>query len=1503
MSERPCFPFRGGPPRAPNEPRFPAARQQPWPEPGRGRAWPSWRPLSAETLGDAERATSPGLPFQSLGRAQDLFRGFTSLSQFEACGRGDHHSTQRCALIPGRGILGRGISSNLLRGFKHEVEQAAGDTFPSRATLQWSYEQGRGRGTGPEPSLSNIEELESHVKSLEIGQSLQGRGRFQTSSPVLSSGGYQLSVGTAEKKICGFRGRGTGPEPSLSNTEELESHMKSLEIGQSLQGRGRLQTTSPVLSSGGRQFSVGTAEKEICGESVVMKGSSGKPISLAVNHIKISCRNRAVYQYHVTFSPDVECRNIRFGMLKEHQTVTGRVIAFDGAILYLPVKLPEVINLKSQRRTDGTEVDIKIQMTKVLQPNSNLCIPYYNVIFRRVLRILDLKLIGRNFYDPTNAHFLPQYRLQIWPGYSARIRRTDGGLMLMVDLSHKVIRNESVIDVMQAIYQKNSENFQDDCMKQLVGSTIMTKYNNRTYRIDDIDWDKDPTSSFQMTDGKDVTFCEYYSKTYGISIQDLKQPLLVHRIKQKQGPQGQLIQNEILLVPELSFMTGIPDQMRKDMRAMKDLSTEVNLSPEQHQLALRKLLNNIKKNASAEEELALWGLIIDDDLHKTEGRVLPTEKIILRQKSLPSGPDVNWSKEIVREKVISAVPIHSWALFFPKKNAMHAKDLIGFMSKTAEPMGITFVQPAFIELKDDRIQTYIRTLQSHLESNSSVKIVVCIVTGNRDDLYHAIKKLCCVQNPVPSQVINARTVSPTQRLRSICQKILLQINCKLGGELWAVDIPLKHLMVVGMDVYHDPIRGKQSVVGFVASLNKAMTKWFSRVVFQMPNQEIVDGLKMCMVASLKKYYEVNHCLPEKIAVYRDGVSDSQLSTVSDYEIPQLLKCFEVFSDYHPKMMVIVVQKRIGSNFYAKSETGKLEVPPPGTVLDHTITSKEWTDFFLLSHTVRQGCGIPTHYVCVFNSLNLNPDHIQRLTFKLCHLYWNWSGTVRVPAPCKSIPYLLVTGWATASTRGQLFKMSPWHGLHRLSLTCGLAFLLGVVGAQGNGTVLPTAFLHDILDRYGDEQVLALHQLKALLNRLDVGVGSPRADNHNLSKCFSSSEIFTVHNLSNSSRIDSAVFTHICPTILQQLESGACTLENQENEEDEEAVGLKPTTAEVWGYGFLCVTIISLCSLLGACVVPFMRKTFYKRLLLYFIALAIGTLYSNALFQLIPEAFGFDPKKADYVSKSVVVFGGFYLFFFTEKILKMLLKPKQKGGEKSHGRCCPEQLASRGEQEDGVMEKLQNGDLRLGQCGHSEDCEQQSLAAGEAVGTRTLSVQDLQRSQRGDCYWLKGSQYSDIGTLAWMITLSDGLHNFIDGLAIGASFTVSVFQGISTSVAILCEEFPHELGDFVILLNAGMSLQQALFFNFLSACCCYIGMIFGILAGSHFSPNWIFALAGGMFLYIALADMFPEMNEVSKGEDGEESTSLIVFGIQNAGLLTGFTIMLLLTMYSGAIQIG
>lgn len=96
------------------------------------------------------------------------------------------------------------------------------------------------------------------------------------------------------------------------------------------------------------------------------------------------------------------------------------------------------------------------------------------------------------------------------------------------------------------------------------------------------------------------------------------------------------------------------------------------------------------------------------------------------------------------------------------------------------------------------------------------------------------------------------------KLRSITQKIALQMNCKLGGELWALKIPMTSLMVCGMDVYHDSINKKNSVVGFVSSLNTTLTRWFSQAMFQKAGDEIVHTIKMALLESIKKYSEVSN---------------------------------------------------------------------------------------------------------------------------------------------------------------------------------------------------------------------------------------------------------------------------------------------------------------------------------------------------------------------------------------------------------------------------------------------------------------------------------------------------------------------------------------------------------------------------------------------------------------------------------------------------------------------
>ncbi|XP_077996720.1 metal cation symporter ZIP14-like [Glandiceps talaboti] len=157
--------------------------------------------------------------------------------------------------------------------------------------------------------------------------------------------------------------------------------------------------------------------------------------------------------------------------------------------------------------------------------------------------------------------------------------------------------------------------------------------------------------------------------------------------------------------------------------------------------------------------------------------------------------------------------------------------------------------------------------------------------------------------------------------------------------------------------------------------------------------------------------------------------------------------------------------------------------------------------------------------------------------------------------------------------------------------------------------------------------------------------------------------------------------------------------------------------------------------------------------------------------------------------------------------------------------------------------------------------------------------------------------SDVGegiaSVAWMVIMGDGLHNFTDGLAVGAAFADNLTGGISTSIAIFCHELPHELGDFAILLSSGMSVRLAVMYSLLSSLLSYIGMFIGITLSNYTEASlWIFALAGGMFLYIALVDMLPEMMHGGRSNGKVWRTLLL----QNIGIFTGVGIMLVIGLF-------
>lgn len=138
----------------------------------------------------------------------------------------------------------------------------------------------------------------------------------------------------------------------------------------------------------------------------------------------------------------------------------------------------------------------------------------------------------------------------------------------------------------------------------------------------------------------------------------------------------------------------------------------------------------------------------------------------------------------------------------------------------------------------------------------------------------------------------------------------------------------------------------------------------------------------------------------------------------------------------------------------------------------------------------------------------------------------------------------------------------------------------------------------------------------------------------------------------------------------------------------------------------------------------------------------------------------------------------------------------------------------------------------------------------------------------------------IHRFAYMNIIGDSLHNFIDGLVIGASFLVSVPVGIATTIAVMLHEVPQEIGDFGVLLHGGFSKAQALFYNFVTALTAILGTVIALVLSSYSeSINAILIpFAAGSFIYIAASDLIPELHKHSEIHKGILQTVVFIAGI-------------------------
>ncbi|KAM6394923.1 LOW QUALITY PROTEIN: zinc transporter ZIP5 [Rhynochetos jubatus] len=392
---------------------------------------------------------------------------------------------------------------------------------------------------------------------------------------------------------------------------------------------------------------------------------------------------------------------------------------------------------------------------------------------------------------------------------------------------------------------------------------------------------------------------------------------------------------------------------------------------------------------------------------------------------------------------------------------------------------------------------------------------------------------------------------------------------------------------------------------------------------------------------------------------------------------------------------------------------------------------------------------------------------------------------------------------------------------------------------------------------------------SLLGRV-LGLEHSSAD-HPHDDCLNVTQLLVNFGLDSVAQLTPEQFTLLCPALLYQIDSRVCIQHSDE-------ATLPPPGGALWpalGWGLLAVTAVSLPSALAVLLVPLLSRGLFRSLLAFLVALAVGTLCGDALLHLWPHAQGRHQEPAAEPGAAVLqglAAGGIYLLFLVEMLLGMLRRSRE-----ATGRCpgeTPEVAA-------GVPAPSRGGP------------ELRQLTAPEP---------ELELTPHGHSHGLHAPPLPPspgAADIVWMVVLGDGIHNLTDGLAIGAAFH-SLPSGLSTALAVLCHELPHELGDLAVLLRAGATPRTLLLLNLLSALLSCLGAVGGAAVGqsaSHLTP-WLLTATAGVFLYVALADMLPEaLRDVGGPGEGPWGRFLL----QNAGFLLGSGIMVGIALAEGHVR--
>ncbi|KAG2034653.1 Piwi domain-containing protein [Suillus americanus] len=781
-------------------------------------------------------------------------------------------------------------------------------------------------------------------------------------------------------------------------------------------------------------------------------GTLGGQITLRANFFPVKLPKGPIYDYHLEITPSTDIKRIRarlFELLEQSDQEGWKefvpFISHDSSQKLVSKKrLPQPLDVQVQYYEDGEDgpntrsktytvaiihtADLDItQLTKYLSGNIESrdydvqpLVAAVNLVLQTHAARTGVRVGKNRYFFPSQERFDLALGIVGVKGFFTSARPAYNELMVNVGVCMTAFyKPGNLADAIMAFQQSS-----DGAMLQRFTQKLKVTTGHLGYK------QKKPIKKIMSTSARRTFFhCEEYHGK-----------ISVEEYFKKKYPQIMLRHADDLPVVDISgpnskFSIYVPAEL---CEIEPGQPFRGRLNEKETSNMIRFACNPPKVNADAIIERGLptlgftpetigsplsgFGITVDNNMAVIPARELPPPRLSYGAGGRP--PNINnGSWNIVDVKFHHGGAIKSWWMLVVREKDGRsvfsgADDPIltnlwrGFGEKCRNSgislgsQPVKLAQSLIPRADDPGRQQALDSIRQKIKENISERgkpSFILVLLSRRDNyIYPGIKRICDVELGVHTiHMLTDKVVGKdANKQDQYFSNVALKLNMKLGGTNHVLDSDsLKWLtkaktMIVGMDVTHPgpgSVEGTPSIAAVVASVDSSFVQFPASLRCQETKKEMITDLTSMMIDRLRFYAEKNQTLPDRVFVYRDGVSEGQFNTVLEEELPKMLEAFKRVPQkkpYRPLLTIIICGKRHHAKFWPTDSrfADRNGNTRPGTVVDRGITAVFDFDFYLQAHAGLQGHVKATHYTVVYDENRLGADELQQGTHTASYLY-------------------------------------------------------------------------------------------------------------------------------------------------------------------------------------------------------------------------------------------------------------------------------------------------------------------------------------------------------------------------------------------------------------------------------------------------------------------------------------------------------------------------------------